>query len=633
MLKLWGTSNPSKGAMLHLIKTMQKQRFSEEINYLKEPKGKKAPSLVVNSNLFIDKYGILRSDGRIGKIHEIEFEYDVLHPILLAKDHELTKLIIEDCHLKVQHLGIGATMNQVRLSGFWITRARQAIKNVISPCLFCKKINNLAFKYPKVTNLPKNRVNLVQPFRHVGVDYTGAIHIREGKKDQTMYLLLFTCLNIRSVHIELMPDLNVNSFVLAFIRFSNLYGIPTHLYSDNAKTFLAGGDILEQVVKSNQFLSKFSRYSIKHIKIPLYSAWVGSCWERLIRVVKSCLYKVVGRVFLNYYQMLTVISDITNAVNSRPLTYRCAENSSLEIITPNHFIKPYVNDSLRFHEEDGSMLTKKLPSRQLLVKTLSNRDQLLEHFRSIWFKEYLMNLRRECKYLHKVPFVNKVKVNDVVLVKGPPKVKRPFWHLGRILELFPGDDGKVRSVKLLRADGEIANHSLNHLFPLELSLSHDHTPLEPMAENLDLAELNLEFHDFESVEGSGVQSESDLRLDVNLEKQDGDTDLLPVDELDTQGVERYSTDTGDPEGETAEAGALYLNISPLELEIEGNHELASRGEFLNEIVVGESPEENHVMEQPVPFGSGSALVEHQSGRPRRTRTSRGRPLDREFIFY
>ncbi|CAL4140067.1 unnamed protein product, partial [Meganyctiphanes norvegica] len=259
--------------------------------------------------------------------------------------------------------------------------------------------------------------------------------------------------------------------------------------------------------------------------------------------------------------------------------------------------------------------------------------QLLEHFRSIWFKEYLMNLRRECKYLHKVPFVNKVKVNDVVLVKGPPKVKRPFWHLGRILELFPGDDGKVRSVKLLRADGEIANHSLNHLFPLELSLSHDHTPLEPMAENLNLAELNLEFHDFESVEGSEVQSESDLRLDVNLENQDGDTDLLPVDELDTQGVERYSTDTGDPEGETAEAGALYLNNSPLELEIEGNHELASRGESLNEIVVGESPEENHVMEQPVPFGSGSALVEHQSGRPRRTRTSRGRPLDREFIFY
>ena len=106
----------------------------------------------------------------------------MLHPILLAKDHDLSKLIIVDCHLKVQHLGIGATLNQIRSSGFWVPKARQAIKNILSNCVFCKKINNLAFKYPKVTNLPKARVNLVKPFRHVGVDYTGAVHIKDSKK-------------------------------------------------------------------------------------------------------------------------------------------------------------------------------------------------------------------------------------------------------------------------------------------------------------------------------------------------------------------------------------------------------------------------------------------------------------------
>merc|ERR1711942_130651 len=78
-----------------------------------------------------------------------------------------------------------------------------------------------------------------------------------------------------------------------------------------------------------------------------------------------------------------------------------------------------------------------------------------------------------------VNFVNRLKPDDVVLVKGPPDKKRPYWHLGRVLEVVPGDDGKVRSAKIKRADGEIAHHSLNHLYPMELALTHNHVAKEP----------------------------------------------------------------------------------------------------------------------------------------------------------
>merc|ERR1739842_11157 len=107
------------------------------------------------------------------------YEYDVLHPILLSKDHHLTQLIIEEAHSKVQHLGIGSTLNKVRLSGFWIPKSRQAIKNVLSPCLNCKRFNSLSFKYPKVTNLPKDRVKLIKPYLHTGIDYTGHVWVKE----------------------------------------------------------------------------------------------------------------------------------------------------------------------------------------------------------------------------------------------------------------------------------------------------------------------------------------------------------------------------------------------------------------------------------------------------------------------
>ena len=45
--------------------------------------------------------------------------------------------------------------------------------------------------------------------------------------------------------------------------------------------------------------------------------------------------------------------------------------------------------------------------------------------------------------------------------------------LGRVVELCPGDDGLIRSVRVKRGDGTIHLHSIKLLYPLELSLTHN----------------------------------------------------------------------------------------------------------------------------------------------------------------
>ena len=129
------------------------------------------------------------------------FGYEVINPILLPKDHNLTKLIIENAHLEVKHLGIQPTLNNIRLSGYILTHPYQGVKKVIHPCVTCKRYNALSFNYPRVTNLPKHRVNIVRPYLHVGVDLTGHIVIKEGKRERKLYLLIFTCLAIRAIHL------------------------------------------------------------------------------------------------------------------------------------------------------------------------------------------------------------------------------------------------------------------------------------------------------------------------------------------------------------------------------------------------------------------------------------------------
>ena len=102
---------------------------------------------------------------------------------------------------------------------------------------------------------------------------------------------------------------------------------------------------------------------------------------------------------------------------------------------------------------------------------------MMSRFRELWYEIYLLSMREQCKDLHEIDLINYMKVNDVVLVKNQAK-PRPYWLLGRVLELIYGDDDKVRSAKVKRGYGSIQIHSISHLYPLKLSLTHSHQPTE-----------------------------------------------------------------------------------------------------------------------------------------------------------
>ena len=360
--------NENLQAKIYLISIMQKQMFAEEFKFLEDPKSMKPPDLVNNLNIFKDKNNLLRVGGRIAKSQSLNFE--LVYPLLLAKNHPLTSLIIKHSHLKCKHLGISATLNKLRMLGFWLLKGRQSVKNVIKDCFVCRKFNSLCFKYPKLTNLPTSRVNIIKPFTDTGVDFTGTLWVKsENGGSKKMYILLFTCLSVRLIHIELLQDMSTYAFIQALIRFSNLYGIPERVYSDNCRSFCAAlnSNIVEHHLNSSEFSNKFQADQIKHIKIPYYSPWIGSTWERMIKTIKSCLYKTIGRAKVNYFDLLTILSDIQLAINSRPLTYRCSSDSTLEIITPNCFLNNEGKSNLVINTNNKGILENGPPTQSDVV--------------------------------------------------------------------------------------------------------------------------------------------------------------------------------------------------------------------------------------------------------------------------
>jgi len=78
------------------------------------------------------------------------------------------------------------------------------------------------------------------PFTHTGIDFAGPLYMwTQGSEEveHKAYICLFTCASTRAIHLELMRSLNVDQFLLAFHCFVGRRGLPSTLWSDNAKTF------------------------------------------------------------------------------------------------------------------------------------------------------------------------------------------------------------------------------------------------------------------------------------------------------------------------------------------------------------------------------------------------------------
>ena len=239
-----------------------------------------------------------------------------------------------------------------------------------------------------------------------------------------------------------------------------MYSLPQILYRDNAKTFIKGGSILEISLQAKEFQDELERSDIRHIRIPLYSTWVSS-----IKVLKNCLSKTIGRFRLSYFELLTTLSNIKLAINSRPLTYR-SSSTNLEFITPNSFLRIRGNSSLMLRSEEEDVWQEQ-PDPNSLNKTLELQEELITNFKTLWYENYLLSLREYNRNIYQNKWENRIKVGDIVLIKSINK-SRPFWLLGKVLENISFDN-KIRAVKLKQGKGAIEYHSISNLYPMEIS--------------------------------------------------------------------------------------------------------------------------------------------------------------------
>ncbi|UYV83350.1 hypothetical protein LAZ67_23000733 [Cordylochernes scorpioides] len=298
--------------------------------------------------------------------------------------------------------------------------------------------------------LPTNRIGLGKPFEVTGVDLLGPLYLKGGSK---VWVALFTCAVYRAVHLEIVRTLEANTFLLALKRFICRCGRPGKIYSDNGTNFSKTNELLKRL-DWGEIERESSVKRIQWIFIPPSAPWWGGFWERLVRVVKSLLVRMLGFSKLNYVQLETALCEVESIINNRALSYISEDDQDLIPLNPQMFLQTNANNE--FPELEKIRVNSFTRKYKILSKL---NEELKQRFR----KEYLgvlmqraENKRERC-----------IKEGDLVLI-GQDNTKRILWPVGKIIKLYLGKDGVNRVARVKTSTGEWLR-PVQRLFPLEIS--------------------------------------------------------------------------------------------------------------------------------------------------------------------
>jgi hypothetical protein len=436
-------------AAVHIVRLVQMHHFHEEVETLQSPKSNvlARSKLATLNPILMD--GVIRVGGRL---KHAPISYEAKHPMILPNNDHVSTLIIRHYHEILGHAGREHVLSFVR-QRYWILGARILTRRILRNCLTCRKRSEAAMQQI-MADLPKERlVPYEPPFTYTGVDFFGPFFVKRGRSSVKVYACIFVCFNSRAIHIEDVSSLETDTFIQALRRFISNRGSPKRIWSDNGTNFRGAEkelrlsiqnwnqESIKTAMRSKEIEWEMRPISQWQFQTPVASHMSG-VWERLIRSVRKSMKAVIGHpnAYVTKETLRTIFAEVVTILNSRPLCASSDDPNDFEALTPSHFLLQRQNVALppgHFTNHDLNC-RKQWRRAQFLVNCYWKR----------WIKEYLPLLQSRQKWRREKRNLRK---NDLVLVadKGTPRGK---WSLARVTRVFPGRDGRVRTVEVKTKD-------------------------------------------------------------------------------------------------------------------------------------------------------------------------------------
>lgn len=290
-----------------------------------------------------------------------------------------------------------------------------------------------------MADLPPARLHLHKPaFYSIGVDCFGPYEVKIGRRGEKRWGIIFKYMTTRAVHIDLLSAIDVDSYLMALRRFVAWHGKPFEILSDQGMNFRGGEQELKEAfaVLQPEVQARLASQQTQFSFNPPNAPHFGGCWETEIRSLKQALRVTLDAQSVTEEVLRTFLIEIEGILNSKPLGYTSSDISDPDPVTPN---------SLLMGRPDSSPPQVVYPASEMLSRRRWRHSQLLaDHFWKYFLKFYLPDLQARQKWHTEAP---DLQVGATVMIVDP-QLPRALWPVGRVSEVLPGADDRVRTVRV-----------------------------------------------------------------------------------------------------------------------------------------------------------------------------------------
>ena len=180
---------------------------------------------------------------------------------------------------------------------------------------------------------------------------------------------------------------------------------------------------------------------------------MGGAWESMVKSAKRALYATFGANEFTDWELYTALCQVEDLLNSRPLCFVNADPNDWAILTPNMFLTGRMDNQVFPDTVDTTSFDLKTRWRYIMSATAAMWKR--------WQREILPTIGTRQKWLSDNR--NYQEGDEVLLID--PNQPRYRWITGRVTQVVPGRDNRVRSVWIRTETGEV-HTNVHRLIPL-----------------------------------------------------------------------------------------------------------------------------------------------------------------------
>ena len=239
------------------------------------------------------------------------------------------------------------------------------------------------------------------------------------------------------MYIDLAEGYSTDSYFLVQRRFVSIHGYPKKMRSD------LGSQLQCADKEMKEFMQRLDWRKIGNsgkewgmeweFNKSADAPWENGLSEAMVKLVKKNMALLIGDHILTFAELQTVMFEIANLLNERPIGIHPNDPEEGSYLCPNDLLLGRASKRV----PPGLMDTSFDPKKRITLI-----QQIVDSFWKKWQRDYFHTLIIRQKW-----HVTKrnILIGDIVLVQDRDRY-RGNWRLAEVVEANPGKDGRVRDV-------------------------------------------------------------------------------------------------------------------------------------------------------------------------------------------